>query len=110
MYSISPCILPRIPKRGLRGDGQGQRNGSEEQRYPGDAELSWVLLLQPVLLQRLHHREVGRVPRGEQDGLVRDVGLQAVGVYAQGASCEKTRRKLLVGRIVCSHFDLQLQG
>lgn len=98
-YSIPCCIIPRIPKEGLHDEGQRKR--SEEQRYPGDAELSRVLLLQTVLLQRLDHRKVGCVSGGEQDGLVRDVGLQAVGVYTQCATCQKTQRKLLVRRIIC---------
>lgn len=63
--------------------------------YPGDAVLSRVLLLQPVLLQRLHHRKVSCVSRGEQDGLIGDVGLQTVRVDPQGASCRTTQTHIL---------------
>lgn len=58
-----------------------RRLKQDKRRYPGDAVLSGVLLLQSILLQRLHHSKVSGVSCGEEDGLIRDVGLQAVGIY-----------------------------
>lgn len=72
----------------LQSQKEGKRcQGERKRAYPSNAVLLGVLLLQTILFQSLHHSKVSRVSRGEEDGLIWDVGLQTVGVYPQSASC-----------------------
>lgn len=61
--------------------------------YPSNAVLSGILFLQAVFLQSLCHGEVGRIGGGEQNGLIRDVGLQTVCVDPQCSSWVKQKQR-----------------